>query len=251
MQPKTHRKVFSSLLAASMLLSPATTLVVAANELTDSTSQPVNSQSNNSSTIIYEYSTENGNGEIELKSESVQIRENVLTITKSGTYRLTGNTKCSIIVGSEEEGTEKISVTLDLGGYKLTNIDDQHTITVHKGASLTIQGNGTVDNVSHGKAAVYNEGNVELLGGTYSRSEEKSNNTYYTIENHGEMQIGSNERENSITVMHDSKDGTTTSSSLVKNGGNARKTGDYAEYKSSLTVYNGSFYGGVSAMSLS
>lgn len=203
MQSKTHRKVFSSLLAASMLLSPAFTLIVSANELTDSTSQPVDSQSNNSSTIIYEYYTKNDNGNAELKPDSIQIPENnVLTITESGTYTLKGNAKCSIVVGSKE-GAENPSVTLDLGSYILTNADNQHTITVHKGSSLTIQGNGTVDNVSNGKAAVYNEGSTTLSGGTYSRSKEiktddvKNKNTYYTIENRNEMVI-----QGDVTVIH-------------------------------------------------
>ncbi len=46
------------------------------------------------------------------------------------------------------------TITLDLNGKKLTNADEQDTITVALGAeSLTVTGTGTVDNVTHGKAA--------------------------------------------------------------------------------------------------
>lgn len=232
-----------------MLLSPAFTLIVSANELTDSTSQPSNSQSNNSSTIVHTYIETDENGKTVSKSTPIEILNGTaLVINQSGNYQLTEDTNCSIIVGSEE-GTENLSVTLDLGSYTLTNADNQHTVTVHKGASLIIQGNGTVDNVSSGKAAVYNKGSVELLGGTYSRSAEKKGNSYYTITNHGVMKIGSNEEESNVTVMHADKNGTTTKSSLVKNGGNTpSSSNDYSDYPSSLTIYNGNFYGGTAAI---
>ncbi len=56
------------------------------------------------------------------------------------------------------------TITLDLNGKKLTNADGQDTITVALGASLTVTGSGTVDNVTHGKAAIYNNG---ILNGLY------------------------------------------------------------------------------------
>ena len=45
-----------------------------------------------------------------------------------------------------------MTVTLDLGSYTLTNIEGKHTITNE--GNLTITGSGTVDNVSHARAAV-------------------------------------------------------------------------------------------------
>lgn len=57
------------------------------------------------------------------------------------------------------------TVTLDLNGKTLKNsLED--TITVEYGASLTIQGDGTVDNTSHARAAIYNNGTVVLNGGS-------------------------------------------------------------------------------------
>ena len=63
-----------------------------------------------------------------------------------------------------------ISVTLDLNGKTITN-GSGHTITVKHGASLTVTGTGTVDNVTHAKAAIWNEGTVILDGGNYTRSQ--------------------------------------------------------------------------------
>lgn len=84
------------------------------------------------------------------------------------------------------------TITLDLNGKKLTNADRQDTITVALGASLTVTGSGTVDNVTHGKTAIYNNGTVILNGGSYTRSAEASTsienangNSYYNIINHG------------------------------------------------------------------
>lgn len=53
------------------------------------------------------------------------------------------------------------NVTLDLNGKTLTN-KSGNTITVDLGASLTIEGEGTVDNVTHAKAAVWNNGTCYL-----------------------------------------------------------------------------------------
>lgn len=87
------------------------------------------------------------------------------------------------------------AVTINLNGHKITNKSGD-TFTVNIGSSLTIQGNGTVDNVSHGKACVYNNGTVALNGGTYTRSKENGKNkgesggnSYYNILNHGTMTI--------------------------------------------------------------
>ncbi len=65
------------------------------------------------------------------------------------------------------------NATLDLNGKTLTNKTGEHTIIVENGATLTITGNGIVDNVSHGKGAIVNSGEVTLNGGTFKRSAEK------------------------------------------------------------------------------
>lgn len=88
------------------------------------------------------------------------------------------------------------NITLDLNGHTITNQND-HTITVKIGATLTINGTGgTVDNITHEKAAIWNEGTVTLNGGSYTRSQENGQsssdageNSYYTLVNHGAMTI--------------------------------------------------------------
>ena len=83
------------------------------------------------------------------------------------------------------------NITLDLNGNKITNVTG-HTITVQDEATLTITGNGTVDNLKHQKAAVYNLGTVTLESGTLTRSAEASKspsdnggNSYYVVHNSG------------------------------------------------------------------
>ena len=110
-------------------------------------------------------------------------------------------------------------LTLDLNGHTLTNTDGRHTIENH--GTLTIIGNGTVDNISHGHAAIYNypEGTVTLNGGTYTRSKETGSdantsggNSWYTIKNYGTMTIN-----DGVTVNQGAEENGKYSS-LIANG---------------------------------
>ena len=85
------------------------------------------------------------------------------------------------------------TLTLDLNGKKLTNVSSN---TITNNGTLTITGTGTVDNVTHQKAALYNKGTATVEGGTYTRSAEAStsatnsgNNSYYVIDNYGTLTI--------------------------------------------------------------
>lgn len=129
------------------------------------------------------------------------------------------------------------TITLDLNGKKLTNVASH---TIFNNGTLTINGEGTVDNVTHGKVAVYNIGTVSLNGGTYDRSKEdgtKDSNTYYTLLNHGTMTV------RNVTVNN--KGGY---SSLFENG--------YFDYSKSrdgidnptLTIESGTFTGGINTV---
>ena len=95
------------------------------------------------------------------------------------------------------------TITLDLNGKKLVNsenaqddkvadADRKHTIT--NNGTLTIKdsvGGGIVDNVSHGRAAIYNAGTItEIKGGKFTRSVDNSTdaasakgNSWYVIYN--------------------------------------------------------------------
>lgn len=110
-----------------------------------------------------------------------------MTLDKDTT--LTDNVNDGILV---KKGSK---VTLNLGGKKVTNKDGEHTITVEDGATLTIIGEGSATNTSNERAVLYNDGNLTIEGGTYSRKnvyvayKDPKNNDYYVVLNHGDMTI--------------------------------------------------------------
>lgn len=150
------------------------------------------------------------------------------------------------IVTLLKDTTENITissgnVTLDLNGKTLTNASS-HTITVNSGAELTINGNGTVDNVTHGKAAIVNYGKVTLNGGTYTRSLEtgesgtsSGGNSYYTILNDKGATMVINDGASVINTGH--------FSSMIRNGGDEDATAT-----SYLTINGGKFSGGINTV---
>ena len=85
------------------------------------------------------------------------------------------------------------SIQLNLNDHKITNTAGQHTIT--NNGTLTIAGNGTVDNVSHGRAALYNEKDATAIveSGTFTRSQEagtpsgNGGNSWYVVYNDGTL----------------------------------------------------------------
>lgn len=132
------------------------------------------------------------------------------------------------------------TITLDLNGKKLTN-KTGHTITVEQGATLTINGKGTVDNVTHQKTTIYNKGTVTLNGGTYDRSKEdgiKDSNTYYTLLNHGTMTVAN------VTVNNNGG-----YSSLFENGYfNQKPETKNGIANPILTINSGNFTGGINTV---
>lgn len=160
----------------------------------------------------------------------------------------------TLVKGTEEDITVSGSkaLTIDLNGMKLTN-NSGDTIVVEIGATLTVTGSGTVDNVTHGKAAIYNNGTVILNGGSYTRSAEASTsienangNSYYNILNHGTMTI-----EENVSVISSG-----SFSSLIANGYfNFNDTNPRSGYVSGtnqespkLTINGGTFSGGINTI---
>ncbi len=152
------------------------------------------------------------------------------------------------------------TVTLELAaGSKLTNKDGSHTI-INNG-TLTITGTGTVDNVSHGCAALYNApgATATLNGGTFDRSHEagastgnNGGNSYYTIKNFGTITVNPG-----VTVQQDgTANGGTTGkySSLFANGWyditTAGKPGKEPAHSSDavLVINGGTFKGGLNTV---
>ena len=173
------------------------------------------------------------------------------------TVKLVANTAEDITIPTGK------NITLDLGNSTLTNKSGD-TITVELGATLTVTGNGesadedgsagTVDNTTHQKADIVNNGTVILNGGWYLRSEEtgensetSGGNSYYNILNHGEMTIN-----NDTMVMQRGK-----YSSLIVNGyydyaGGSDSRQNYVvdinQAAPKLTINNGAFLGGVNTI---
>jgi len=158
--------------------------------------------------------------------------DDVITL-ENGTYVMSEDTTATIKVPNGK------NATLDLNGKTLTNKTGEHTIIVENGATLTITGNGIVDNVSHGKGAIVNSGEVTLNGGTFKRSAEKGTyspngnggNSWYTIANYGTMEINTG-----VTVENAGG-----YSSMIRNGGEA--TADC-----NLTIEGGNFAGGINTV---
>ena len=144
----------------------------------------------------------------------------------------------TLLCNTRENVTINKDNTLDLGGKTLTNAGE-HTI-VNNG-TLTIMdsvGTGKVDNVTHGRGALVNNGTVILTGGTFERSEEKGTlepygnggNSWYTIANYGTMTI------NKGTIVKNAGG----YSSNIRNGGQ--------DSTAKLTINGGTFDGGVNTV---
>ena len=169
------------------------------------------------------------------KYETLQAAVNAAT---------TENSTVTLLKDVTEDITIPTGVTamLDLSGKTLTNKAGKHTITVENGGKLNISdsvGTGVVDNTSHGKAAIYNKGEVTLNGGTFERSAEQGTyspysdggNSWYTIANYGTMEINTG-----VTVENAGG-----YSSMIRNGGDV--TADC-----NLTIEGGNFAGGVNTV---
>lgn len=169
---------------------------------------------------------------------------------EEATVTLLQDTQEDINISNSED------IVLELNGKTLTNATKAHTITVDLGGSLTVQdtvGGGVVDNVSHGYAAIWNNGTAVLNGGKYDRSKENGGsssdaggNSYYAIVNHGEMEINEG-----VTVAQNGH-----FSSMIENGYYSYNSGNAssgyvpdtnAQYPS-LTINGGSFSGGLNTV---
>lgn len=132
------------------------------------------------------------------------------------------------------------TITLDLNGKKLTNVASH---TIFNNGTLTINGEGTVDNVTHGKAALVNYGTAMLNNGvTLKRSSEKGTlvpynnggNSYYTI---------LNDKGATMTINNATVENSGGYSSAICNGGDPQ-----CNKESYLTINDGNFSGGINTV---
>lgn len=125
------------------------------------------------------------------------------------------------------------SVTIDLNGHTLTNEAGKHTV-VNNG-TLTITGEGTVDNVSHGRAALLNDGgDATIASGTFTRSAEagtsagSNGNSWYVVYN----------QSGNLTMNGGSVAGTSGFSSCLRNDGTMNFNGGTIEQPVMIALKN-------------
>ena len=179
-------------------------------------------------------------------SPATTLQEKITAAEKGATVSLSKNGTSSITISAGKD------ITLDLAGHKLTNTADNHTVIIEKGASLTVLDSseakaGTIDNVSHGKAAVVNHGTFVLNSGSLTRSAEAStlsedgntasgSNSWYVVWNTGSMTV------NGGKILF-SADNQGYYSSLIDNGW-ADPSKNTEKAFATLTVTGGELSGG-------
>lgn len=135
-------------------------------------------------------------------------------------------------------------LVLDLGGHRLTNVSS-HTVTVEEGAKLTIS-NGTVDNVSHARAALYNMGELTVTDGTFIRSAEvvcvpdngfRIDNSWYLVVNMGTMVIDGGD----FHTGDGTPSGLGNFSSLLVNGFDVTVDSQKVTVPGTITINGGTF----------
>lgn len=138
------------------------------------------------------------------------------------------------------------TLIIDLAGHKIANVSGGDFHTIINWGTVTFRDSGTggtVDNVYHARAALYNAygGVAYLYDGTFTRSAEDStagSNSWYVIMNHGTMTI------DGATVISSS-----TYSSMIANGyqGDEDKIEGETVYTgtSKIVIESGTFIGGL------
>lgn len=176
------------------------------------------------------------------------------------------DTAATVILGKDitadvtvAEGRE---VTLDLGGHNLTNSGTaagSHTIVNY--GTLTVTGNGTVDNTVHNGGALVNYGVAILSGGTFIRSQEAgangsaNGNSWYTLKNYGHLTI---KEGTTVTTRLEDETGKRvgTCSSLIANGyqnekdhtNNSGKVTANVGNNATIVIEGGTFSGGINTV---
>ena len=179
-------------------------------------------------------------------SPATTLQEKITAAENGDTVSLSEDETGSITVSAGKD------ITLDLAGHKLTNTANNHTVTIDKGASLTVLDSseaqtGAIDNVSHGKAAVVNHGTFVLNSGSLTRSAEASTisengntasggNSWYVVWNTGNMTV------NGGKILF-SSDNQGYYSSLIDNGW-ADPSKNTEKAFATLTVTGGELSGG-------
>lgn len=159
------------------------------------------------SAYVAEGYVQNENGTVEQLGETNAVAEvgntyyktlaEAVSAADNNTVTLLKNTVEDVVIPADK------TITLDLNGKKIVNsttaqdskvANDARKHTITNNGTLTIMdsvGGGVVDNVSHGRAALYNNGTItEIKGGKFTRSvdnstdsESANGNSWYVVYN--------------------------------------------------------------------
>ena len=146
--------------------------------------------------------------------------------SNGGTIKLSGGLGADEVINADKQ------FTLDMNNAVI--VDNEKTpINVGVNGALTLTGNGSVECNKHGKPAINNNGNLIIENGSYTRSVDEKNNSYYTMVNHGNIVINDGIFQAPRVI-----------SSMIDNGyydyNTDYKAGEMAEYPE-LTINGGTF----------
>ena len=152
--------------------------------------------------------------------------EAVAAVEDGGTIKLSGGLGADEVINADKQ------FTLDMNNAVI--VDNEKTpINVGVNGALTLTGNGSVECNKHGKPAINNNGNLIIENGSYTRSIDEKNNSYYTMVNHGNIVINDGIFQAPRVI-----------SSMIDNGyydyNTDYKAGEMAEYPE-LTINGGTF----------
>lgn len=169
-------------------------------------------------------------------TETTKTIQDTINAAKDGeTIQIQGEQTASISIPENKKLTLKFAK-----GARLTNEANKDTIAIGKGATVIITGEGTIQNTSHAKAALINNGTVVFDGGikldrpndVFVNDGEK--NSYYTAVNYGTLTVN----EATISNAGDY-------SSCVENGWYTPKDiPDDGKAVAKLTINNGAYISG-------
>lgn len=152
--------------------------------------------------------------------------EAIAAVSDGGTIKLSGGLGADEVINADKQ------FTLDMNNAVI--VDNEKTpINVGVNGTLTLTGNGSVECNKNGKPAIHNNGNLIIENGSYTRSVDEKNNSYYTMVNHGNIVINDGIFQAPRVI-----------SSMIDNGyydyNTDYKAGEMAEYPE-LTVNGGTF----------
>lgn len=152
--------------------------------------------------------------------------EAIAAVSDGGTIKLSGGLGVDEVINADKQ------FTLDMNNAVI--VDNEKTpVNIGVNGALTLTGNGSVECNKHGKPAINNNGNLIIENGSYTRSVDEKNNSYYTMVNHGNIVINDGIFQAPRIV-----------SSMIDNGyydyNTDYKAGEMAEYPE-LTINGGTF----------